>query len=36
MDNHLETMQNDLENLREMLRGESYSIDANSILEVTI
>jgi len=37
MGNHVETMQNDLETLREMLRGEGYGcIDANTILEVTI
>lgn len=32
MDNHLEIMQTELENLREILRGESYSIDANTLL----
>ncbi|XP_029170843.1 heat shock factor protein 1-like isoform X2 [Nylanderia fulva] len=32
MDNHLETIQTDLDNLREILRGESYSIDANTLL----
>ncbi|XP_066599441.1 heat shock factor protein-like isoform X2 [Prorops nasuta] len=32
MDNHLESMQNDLENLREILRNEGYSIDANTLL----
>ncbi|XP_050445716.1 heat shock factor protein isoform X4 [Cataglyphis hispanica] len=32
MDNHLETMQTDLDNLREILRGEGYSIDANTLL----
>ncbi|XP_015188915.1 PREDICTED: heat shock factor protein 1 isoform X2 [Polistes dominula] len=34
MDNHLETMQSELENLRDILRGEGYSIDANTILGV--
>ncbi|CAL1675925.1 unnamed protein product [Lasius platythorax] len=32
MDNHLETVQTDLENLREILRSEGYSIDANTLL----
>ncbi|XP_011306047.1 heat shock factor protein-like isoform X4 [Fopius arisanus] len=32
MDNHLETMQNELDNLRDILRGEGYSIDANTLL----
>ncbi|XP_043275386.1 heat shock factor protein-like isoform X2 [Venturia canescens] len=32
VDNHLETMQTELENLREVLRGEGYSIDANTLL----
>ncbi|CAL7943102.1 unnamed protein product [Xylocopa violacea] len=32
MDNHLETMQTELENLREILRSEGYSIDANTLL----
>ncbi|KAK2580615.1 hypothetical protein KPH14_007729 [Odynerus spinipes] len=32
MDNHLETMQTELDNLREILRGEGYSIDANTLL----
>ncbi|XP_046142205.1 heat shock factor protein 1-like isoform X4 [Osmia bicornis bicornis] len=32
MDNHLETMQTELENLREILRAEGYSIDANTLL----
>ncbi|XP_033227497.1 heat shock factor protein-like isoform X2 [Belonocnema kinseyi] len=32
VDNHLETMQSELENLREILRGEGYSIDANTLL----
>ncbi|XP_029659709.1 heat shock factor protein isoform X4 [Formica exsecta] len=32
MDNHLETMQTDLDNLREILRGEGYTIDANTLL----
>ncbi|XP_025266254.1 heat shock factor protein 1 isoform X2 [Camponotus floridanus] len=32
MDNHLESMQTDLENLREILRGEGCSIDANTLL----
>ncbi|XP_014612950.1 PREDICTED: heat shock factor protein 1-like isoform X2 [Polistes canadensis] len=34
MDNHLETMQSELENLRDILRGEGYSIDANTLLGV--
>ncbi|XP_012276946.1 heat shock factor protein 1 isoform X2 [Orussus abietinus] len=32
VDVHLETMQSELENLREILRGEGYSIDANTLL----
>ncbi|XP_076281437.1 uncharacterized protein LOC143209542 isoform X2 [Lasioglossum baleicum] len=32
MDNHLESMQTDLDNLRDILRGEGYSIDANTLL----
>lgn len=32
VDNHLETMQTELDNLREILRGEGYSIDANTLL----
>ncbi|XP_076247297.1 uncharacterized protein LOC143187152 isoform X2 [Calliopsis andreniformis] len=32
MDNHLESMQTELDNLREILRGEGYSIDANTLL----
>lgn len=36
MDNHLETMQTDLDNLREILRGEGYTIDANTLLGVNI
>ncbi|KAG9430535.1 heat shock factor protein isoform X1 [Apis mellifera carnica] len=32
MDNHLETMQTELDNLREILRSEGYSIDANTLL----
>lgn len=32
MDNHLETMQTELDNLRDILRGEAYSIDANTLL----
>ncbi|XP_076684814.1 heat shock factor protein isoform X2 [Andrena cerasifolii] len=32
MDSHLETMQTDLDNLRDILRGEGYSIDANTLL----
>lgn len=36
MDNHLEAMHNDLENLREMLRSEGYTIDANTLMEVCI
>ncbi|XP_043518274.1 heat shock factor protein 1-like isoform X3 [Frieseomelitta varia] len=36
VDNHLETMQTELDNLREILRGEGYSIDANTLLGVSI
>lgn len=36
MDNHLETVQTDLENLREILRSEGYSIDANTLLGVIL
>ncbi|KAL2751210.1 heat shock factor protein 1-like isoform X4 [Vespula maculifrons] len=32
MDNHLESMQTELDNLRDILRGEGYSIDANTLL----
>ncbi|CAK9832257.1 Heat shock factor protein [Anthophora retusa] len=32
MDSHLETMQTELDNLRDILRGEGYSIDANTLL----
>ncbi|XP_012249940.1 heat shock factor protein isoform X1 [Bombus impatiens] len=32
MDNHLETMQTELDNLRDILRCEGYSIDANTLL----
>ncbi|XP_076177819.1 heat shock factor protein isoform X2 [Ptiloglossa arizonensis] len=32
MDNHLESVQTELDNLREILRGEGYSIDANTLL----
>ncbi|KAL0104261.1 hypothetical protein PUN28_017172 [Cardiocondyla obscurior] len=31
MDNHLECMQTDLDNLRELLRDERYSIDSNTL-----
>lgn len=36
MDNHLETMQTELDNLRDILRCEGYSIDANTLLGVSI
>lgn len=36
VNSHVETMQNDLDNLRDMLRGENYSIDANAILGVNV
>lgn len=36
MDNHLEAMHNDLENLRELLRNEGYTIDANTLMEVCV
>ncbi|XP_046752681.1 heat shock factor protein isoform X4 [Diprion similis] len=32
VDNHVETVQSELDNLRELLRGEGYSIDANALL----
>ncbi|XP_024938792.1 heat shock factor protein isoform X3 [Cephus cinctus] len=32
VDTHLESMQTELDNLREILRGEGYSIDANTLL----
>ncbi|XP_043493987.1 heat shock factor protein isoform X2 [Polistes fuscatus] len=32
MDNHLESMQSELENLRDILHGEGCSIDANTLL----
>ncbi|XP_011496186.1 PREDICTED: heat shock factor protein 1-like isoform X2 [Ceratosolen solmsi marchali] len=32
VDTHLDTMQSELDNLREILRGEGYSIDANTLL----
>ncbi|XP_043493988.1 heat shock factor protein isoform X3 [Polistes fuscatus] len=34
MDNHLESMQSELENLRDILHGEGCSIDANTLLGV--
>lgn len=36
MDNHLEKMQTELENLREILHSEGYSIDANTLLGVIL
>jgi hypothetical protein len=36
MDTHLESMQNELDNLRDVLRNEGYSINANAILGVNI
>lgn len=36
MDNHVETMETELENLREMLCGEGCSLDANTLLGVNI
>lgn len=36
MDTHLETIQSDLENLRDILRGDSCSIDANTLLGVNM
>ncbi|OXU29238.1 hypothetical protein TSAR_007474, partial [Trichomalopsis sarcophagae] len=35
VDTHLDTMQSELENLRDILRGEGYSIDANTLLGVS-
>ncbi|XP_012263412.2 heat shock factor protein-like isoform X2 [Athalia rosae] len=32
VDTHLETVQTELDNLRDLLRGEGYSIDANTLL----
>jgi len=36
MDTHLESMQNELDNLRDVLRNEGYSINANAILGVNM
>ncbi|XP_059050898.1 heat shock factor protein isoform X5 [Achroia grisella] len=32
IDDHLDTMQSDLESLRELLRGDGYSLDTNTLL----
>ncbi|XP_050346364.1 heat shock factor protein isoform X9 [Nymphalis io] len=32
IDDHLDTMQTDLESLRELLRGDTYSLDTNTLL----
>ncbi|XP_032679241.1 heat shock factor protein 1-like isoform X2 [Odontomachus brunneus] len=32
LDNHLESMQAELDNIRDMLRGDGYKIDANTLL----
>ena len=36
MGTHLESMQSELDNLRDVLRGEGYTIDANTLLGVSI
>lgn len=36
MDNHVETMQTDLDHLREILHGDGCGIDANILLGVNI
>lgn len=36
MDNHVETIETGLENLREMLLNEGYSIDTNTLQGVRI
>lgn len=36
MDNHVENMQSDLESLKELLRSEGLSLDANTLLGVSI
>lgn len=32
---HIDTVQNDLESLRELLKGEGYQLDANTLLGVS-
>lgn len=34
LDSHLDTMQNDLDGLKEILKGDCYSLDANTLLGV--
>lgn len=34
--NHLESMQAELDNIRDVLRGDGYKIDANTLLGVNI
>ncbi|XP_049777184.1 heat shock factor protein isoform X2 [Schistocerca cancellata] len=34
LDSHLDSMQNDLDGLKELLKGEGYSLDANTLLGV--
>ncbi|XP_050345836.1 heat shock factor protein isoform X3 [Nymphalis io] len=34
IDDHLDTMQTDLESLRELLRGDTYSLDTNTLLGI--
>ncbi|GBP85553.1 Heat shock factor protein [Eumeta japonica] len=36
IDDHLDTMQTDLESLRELLRSDTYALDANTLLGVRI
>lgn len=35
MDSHIDNMQADLDNLKELLRGEGISLDANALLGVS-
>lgn len=36
MDNHVEHIQSDLESLKDLLRSEGISLDANTLLGVSI
>ena len=36
MDSHVESVQTDLDSLRELLRSEGLSLDANTLLGVSI
>lgn len=36
IDDHLDTMQTDLESLRELLRSDSYALDTNTLMGVSL